>query len=224
MEKKKYITFNQRIIDRLAEFGFKRKNKEIFVKKPNDDIIQSIIFGHSTNGYAHMKFYGIRNNIAFPKVLLFAKQNNLYMPLSDFFNENIGYLMPKSPSYMEWSIGEDTDEEYDNKVIDDMLYHVKKLSLPFFDKYSTPAAIVDGIKKRGFHGQYGDDYHACAILLLYGKKEDFLWFVEQRSYEKQFHVYEPGQHWDFRHPKEPLNRTCKEFLEFAEKLSSIFGL
>jgi hypothetical protein len=58
-------------------------------------------------------------------------------------------------------------------------------------------------------------------LLLYGKKEDFLWFVEQRSYEKQFHIYDQGAHWDYRHPNEPLNRTCMEFLNFAEKLEHL---
>ncbi len=221
MEKKRYISFNQRIIDRLAELGFKRKNKCYFIRKPNEDITQSIIFGHSTQGRAHVKYYVIVARIEFPKVHKLAQDFDLYLPLSCFYNSNIGELMPNPPVYLEWLIGEDTDEKYDNKIIDSMIYHIEKYAIPFLNKYSTPAAIVNGIKKCTFPDRYGNDFHACFILLLYGKKEDFLWFVEQRSYEKQFEIYDQGAHWDYRHPNEPLNRTCKEFLNFAEKIEQL---
>lgn len=232
MEKKRYISFNQKLIDGFAEFGFKRKNMHYFVKKPSEDISQSLIFGHSTQGRAHVKYYAIRASIEFPKVLQLAKENELFLTNSCFYNSNIGELMPKPsplkkwlmperPAYLEWLIGEDTDEKYDNEVIDSMIHHVKKYAVPFLNRYSTPAAVVEGIKKCAYTNRYGNDYQALAVLLLYGSKEDFLWFVEQRSYEKQFHVYEPGQHWDYKNPQEPLDRVCQEFLDYAETIQSI---
>ena len=218
MEKKKrYISFNQKLIDRLTEFGFKRKNMDFFKRKVSEDITQSIIFGHTTQGRKHVKFYYVRINIEFPKVLTLAKDFDLLLPITAFWNSNIGELMP-IPNWLEWPIGEDTDEKYDNKVVDSMLHHIKKYALPFLNHYNTPAAIIEGIKKRAYRNSYGEDYHACAILFLYGKKEDFDWFVEQRSYEKQFHVYDPGQHWDYRHPTISLNDNCMDFLNFAEAL------
>lgn len=217
MEKKKYISYNQRIIDRFAEFGFKRKNKNFFIRQLSEDVLQELSFGHSTQGQAHVKYYDIRASIKLPKVIKLAQELDIYMPMTTFYNSNIGELMPKR-TYLEWLIGEDTDEKYDNKVIDSMLYHVEKYALPFLNKYSTPTAIVEGIRMCAYPDRYGEDFHACIALLLYGRKEEFLWFVEQRSYEKQFHDYNHEGHWDYKHPQEPLNRTCKEFLECVEKL------
>ena len=131
-------------------------------------------------------------------------------------------MPPPRPNYLEWLIGEDTDEKYDNKVVDSMLYHIEKYALPFLDKYSSPAAIIEGIRNCAYSCRYGDDDHALIALLLYGTAKDFLWFVEQRSYEKQFQEYDHEGHWDFKHPKEPTNRACREFLECAEKLKPLF--
>jgi hypothetical protein len=221
MEKKKYISYNQRIIDRLADFGFKRKNKNLFVRKLSEGVSQELSFGHSTQGRAHVKYYDIRAVIVLPEVLKIAQELNIYMPSTAFYNCNIGELMPKS-NYLEWLIGEDTSEKYDNKVIDSMLYHVEKYAIPFLNKYSTSAAIVEGIRNCAYSCRYGENLHACIALFLYGKREDFLWFVEQRSYEIQFDDYEHEGHWDYRHPKVPLSRACKEFLECAGKLEPLY--
>ncbi len=59
MQKKRYISFNERIISRLAEFGFKRKNQDFFPRKLSEDITQNLIFGHSSQGRAHVKYYAI---------------------------------------------------------------------------------------------------------------------------------------------------------------------
>lgn len=220
MQKKRYISFNERIISRLEEFGFKRKNQGFFPRKISEDITQNLIFGHSTQGRAHVKYYAIRANIELPKVLKIAENLNVFLPMNAFCNSNIGDLMPKPiPTYLEWLIGEDTDEKYDNRVIDSMLYHIEKYAIPFLDKYSTPASIVEGIKNCAYPNRYGEDFHACIALLLYGKKEDFLLFVEKRSHEMQFSIYDNSEvHWNYRQPDMPLTRACKSFLDGVEKL------
>ena len=115
MQRKRYISYNERIINRLAEFGFKRKNIGFFPRKLSEDITQNLIFGHSTQGRAHVKYYAIRNNIVLPKVLKIAEELDIFLPMTALYNCNIGDLMPKPiPTYLEWLIGEDTDEKYDN--------------------------------------------------------------------------------------------------------------
>ena len=233
--KKRYISFNERIINRLAEFGFKRKNKDFFIRNLGEDVIQQLIFGHCTHGVAHVKYYNIRSAILLPKVFKITEDLDIFLPLRALYNANIGELMPKPrpvflewlmpkprPVFLEWLIGEDTDEKYDNKVIDSMLYHVEKYAIPFLDKYNSPAAIVEGIKKCVYPNRYGEDIHACIALLLYGKKEDFLWFVEKRSHELQFSIYDNSEvHWNYKNPDIPLNLNCKLFLEVIEKLRPI---
>ena len=218
--KKRYISFNERIINRLAEFGFKRQNKGFFIRNLGEDVIQQLIFGHCTHGVAHVKYYYIRSAILLPKVLKLAKDLDIFLPLNALYNANIGELMPKPrPVFLEWLIGEDTDEKYDNKVIDSMLYHVEKYAVPFLDKYNSPVAIVEGIKRCAYPNRYGENFHACIALLLYGKKEDFLWFVEKRSHELQFSIYDNSEvHWNYKNPDIPLEPICKLFLEVIEKM------
>ena len=127
MQKKRYISFNERIISRLEEFGFKRKNQGFFPRKISEDITQNLIFGHSTQGRAHVKYYAIRANIELPKVLKIAENLNVFLPMNAFCNSNIGDLMPKPiPTYLESLIGEDTDEQNNNSVLDTMLSQHEK--------------------------------------------------------------------------------------------------
>ena len=220
MEKKKYISFDTRIITELDNLGFKRKNKHWFIRQLSEDIIQTLIFGHNTHGQKHVRYYEVRTAIELPVVLKIANDLNIYTPMTALLSVNIGELMPKK-EYLEWAIGVDTDKKHDNRVVDSMLYHIKKYAIPFLNKFSTTSAIVEGIKKRAFVGHYGDDLHACIALLLYGSADDFLWFVEKRSYEKQFLDIDSVGYWDYKNPTEPLNPFCKEFLDKVEALKPI---
>lgn len=221
-EKKKYISYNQRIIDHLAARGFKRKNMNFFVRKINEDITQSIIFGHSTQGRAHAKYYDVRVCIELPKVLKTAKELDIPISRVALFSSNIGELMNPS-SYLEWLVTEDSSESYDNGVVDSILEHIDRYAIPLLDKFCTVSSIVEGIKKRGLPGRYGDNMHACIALLLYGEKKDFFWFVEQRSYEMQFSIYDQEVHWDYRNPGVPLNKICKSFLDMVDKLEPLWN-
>lgn len=223
MEKKKYLSYNERIINRFAEYGFKRKNRDFFIRNLSEDVTQDLVIGHTTHGRTHVKYYQINANIRMPKVFKLGQEFGLYMRTA-FYGSNIGELMPKPrPPILDWLIGEDTSEKYDNKMIDSMLYHVEKYAIPFLNKYCTPEAILEGIRKRAYPNGYGDEFHACIAFYLYGQKEDFLRFVEQRSYEMQFYDYGHEGHWDYKHPTEPLNRACKEFLDCAEKTELLFN-
>ena len=221
MDKKKYISYNSRINQKLKYYGFKRKNKG-FYRLTCSDIIQHFLFGHSTQGRKFAKYYDITACIEIPKVFKIAQELDIYTGWA-FYCSNIGELMPQPPVYLEWLITEDSDEKYDDEVVDSMLYHIEKYAIPFLDKYCTPQAIVEGIKKCAYPGRYGgDNLMVCIILLLYGTKEDFLWFVEKRSHELQYKIYDNSEvHWDYRHPTEPLTESCKFFLENVEKLKPL---
>jgi len=221
-EKKKYISYNQKIIDHLAARGFKRKNMNFFVRKINEDITQSIIFGHSTQGRAHAKYYDVRASIELPKVLKTAKELDIPISRVALFSSNIGELMNPS-TYLEWLVTEDSSESYDNGVVDSILEHIDRYAIPLLDKFCTVSSIVEGIKKRGRLYRISDDMHACIALLLYGEKKDFFWFVEQRSYEMQFSIYDQEVHWDYRNPGVPLNKICKSFLDMADKLEPLWN-
>ena len=221
MEKKKYITCDQTIIDYMTAHGFIRKNREFFIRKISEDISQSIIFGHSTQGRAHAKYYAARVSIELPQVLRIAKELNLFIPINALCNNNIGELM-EPRTYLEWLITEDSSDSYDNGVINSILDHIDRYALPFLNKFSSLSSIVGGIRNREFPNRYGEDLHACIALLLYGEKKDFFWFVEQRSYEKQFSIYEEEAHWDYRKPGAPLNKICKSFLDTVDRLEPLW--
>lgn len=76
--RKRYISFNERIINRLAEFGFKRKNKDFFIRNLGEDVIQQLIFGHCTHGVAHVKYYNIRSAILLPKVFKITEDLDIF--------------------------------------------------------------------------------------------------------------------------------------------------
>lgn len=218
MEKKKYITYNPKIIERLAELGFKRKKRDWFYRQTCEDVYQELTFGHSTKGQPHTKYYAIGAVIKLPEALRLAQELGI-CTLTCFENINLGYFKPER-NYLEWLITEDSDEEYDNNVVESMLYHIEKYAIPFLNKYSTPSAIIKGIKECAYPDRYGtDNMITCITLLLYGTKEDFLWFVEKRSHEMQYDIFDNSEvHWDYRHHREPLTEPCEYFLENVEKL------
>lgn len=219
MEKKKYITYNQRIIEHLAAHGFKRTKRDFFIRKISEDISQSIIFGHSTQGRAHAKYYAARVSIELPRVLETANELNMFIPINAIYNGNIGELM-EPRTYLEWLITDDSSDLYDNRVVDSMLKHIDKYALPFLNKFCSTSSIVEGIKEKEFPNRFGDNLHACIALLLYGEIRDFFWYVEQRSYELQFSIYDQEVHWEYRNPEVPLTKKCKSFLEMADMLET----
>ena len=77
MKRKKYISYDQSIIALLAEYGFRKKNKDFFIRDISLDVSQEISFGHSTQGQAHAKYYAIRIAILLPKVLELAQKQNI---------------------------------------------------------------------------------------------------------------------------------------------------
>lgn len=56
MEKKKYVTFDKRLISNLEVFGFKRKNQNVFLRMQNE-ALQTIRIVHSTHGERFVKHY-----------------------------------------------------------------------------------------------------------------------------------------------------------------------
>ncbi len=221
MEKKKYITYNPRIISRLEDLGFKRKNRDWFCRQVSKDICQELVFGHSTKGIPHAKYYAINAVIKLPEVLKMAQKLDI-CTLTCFENINLGYFKPER-HYLEWLVTEDSDEKYDNDVVNSMLCHIEKYAIPFLNKFCSTSAIVKGIKECAYPDRYGtDNMLTCITLLMYGTKEDFLWFVEKRSHEMQYDIFDSSVvHWDYRHPQEPLTEPCEYFLENVEKLKPL---
>lgn len=223
MKKKKYISYNPKIIEFLAKYGFRRKNKDFFVKQLSDDIAQSIIFSHSTHGCAHAKYYAIRISIELPKAQKIAENFDVIISNTCLVNTNIGELMPEPPVYLEWLITEESSEKYDNNVVDSMLSHIKEYAIPYLDRYSTTNAIIEDIMN-GMAHQYikFDDTMSTMTLLLYGEREQFFSFIKQRSYELQHSMVECKEDWDYNHPNEPLSKPCELFIENIKKLRPFF--
>ena len=144
MEKKRYITFDKRLIEAFAALGFKRKNQDTFLRMQNE-ALQRIGFTHSVHGERHVKYYNLSLYVEYPKVneLIKSLQYDYYD--FDGFQINIGYLK-ENPKFQQYRVADEDNDETVLRVIENMAHDVEHYGLPFFDKYSTIDAAIKGME------------------------------------------------------------------------------
>ena len=134
---KRYITYNERLNEKLNNVGFRRKNKKTFIKKYGDGV-QSIMWGHSTyHDEPHIKYYSVSVFIDFPIVKKIEKEAGV---LTSGFGRGLGYLGP-NPVYKEWRLADIATEEEITKVIDEVVGLIE-YAMPVIDRYSTIKNVI----------------------------------------------------------------------------------
>lgn len=134
---KRYITYNERLNEKLNHLGFRRKNKKTFIKKYGDGV-QSIMWGHSTyHDEPHIKYYSVSVFIDFPVVKKIEKEAGV---LTSGFGRGLGYLGP-NPVYKEWRLADIATEEEITEVIDEVVGLIE-YAMPVIDRYSTIKNVI----------------------------------------------------------------------------------
>lgn len=144
MEKKKYVTFDKRLISNLEVFGFKRKNQNVFLRMQNE-ALQTIRIVHSTHGERFVKHYCVSLHVEYPKVNKVLTQLNYNDNIYDGFGINIGYLY-KNGSFKEFRIADTDDDKTVFSVIENIVSDIRGYALHYFEKYSTIKAAIVGME------------------------------------------------------------------------------
>ncbi|MDE5987224.1 MAG: hypothetical protein K2H16_08120 [Prevotella sp.] len=133
----RYITYNERLNEKLNLLGFRRKNKETFIKKYGDGV-QSIVWGHSTyHDEPHIKYYSVSVFIDFPVVKRIEKESGV---LTSGFGRELGYLAP-DPYYKEWRLADVATEEEVADVIDEVVGLIE-YAMPVVDRCSIIRNVI----------------------------------------------------------------------------------
>ena len=134
---KRYITYNERLNEKLNHLGFRRKNKKTFIKKYGDGV-QSIMWGHPTyHDEPHIKYYSVSVFIDFPVVKKTAKEIGI---ITNGFGGRLEYLGP-NPVYKEWRLADIATEEEITKVIDEVVGLIE-YAMPVVDKCSIIKNVI----------------------------------------------------------------------------------
>ena len=139
---KNYITYNYQLNKKLKGLGFKRKNKNSFIRK-HEEAIQSLCWGHYTSyGEPHVKYYSITAYIDFPVVDKKVKDIGVIV---ESIGQGLGYFMPV-PGYKEWRLADDATETEVETVINEIVTITELYVIPFLNKYSLLKNLIIGIE------------------------------------------------------------------------------
>jgi len=138
-----YITYNELLNQRFNAIGFRRKNRETFVKKKGN-AVQELLFGHATYYMHHVRFYDLSYCLDFPIIEKFAKVLGVdYTPMIN----NVFFLIPGQTSFKDWRVDVSDNEDFINKTVNDICQEVEKYAVPFLDKYSDLDVLLDAMEK-----------------------------------------------------------------------------
>ena len=190
MEKKRYITFDKRLIEAFEKMGFKRKNQYAFVRTKNE-ALQSIGFTHSTHGEHFVKHYNVKLHVEFPEVNKVLTQLDYKNNTFDGFGINIGYLY-EDRNFKEYRIADNDDDGTVKSVIDSMVSDMKIYGLSYFEKYSTIESTITGMETKMITcTAISPKYSLPVFYLTKGWYEETLIYIKNtevqmlRGYEKQ---------------------------------------
>lgn len=142
---KDYLTYNENLNLRLGELGFKRKDMNRFIRK-NNDVVQILSFTHHTNGEHHVRYYDITVHNEIPPVTELSKAIGVS---SGGFGHQICYCIPQGHyDAYKWRIATCDSDKIINSVIDQMIYEVEEIAIPyFFNRYDTIDSIVTALEE-----------------------------------------------------------------------------
>ena len=154
----KYITYNDILVENLRTIGFKRKNKNSFVKILGD-ARQELFFSHSTHNQSFVKFYTIGIILEYPQIEELAKE--IGVPTYGI-GVDIGYLMPEK-AYHEWEVRDSDSIESIEDVVENMSLNILNYAIPYMDEYSRHEGLLKGLEEKRLQNRTDPRY--CLPLL-----------------------------------------------------------
>ncbi|MBR1933528.1 MAG: hypothetical protein IJ841_07570 [Prevotella sp.] len=202
----------------LKQFGFKKRSYQFC--RNYGDTIQSVGFGHATNGEKHVRYYSCSYSFEFPKVMEIAKEIGA-IPYGT--GGLLGYLMPQRSPLVEWRLSEQDSEEYYLSMIQEIVDAIRDYALPFMERYSTLQAYVEGAEQDAFrHGSFDRQCMPIAYYLL-GDLDSSMRYIEETlqrysrgNSPKGIEVIKTAEFEEvIIHPEPDINYV--NYLDFSEK-------
>lgn len=150
--------------NRLAEYGFTKKGRYVFVRTVNDVAIQDV--GFTVHGHNHVCYLGPSISIQYPKVKMLLKEL-----CDDYFSVvilNIGYLMPED-NYKEWRF---TLDQNISSVVDSMVEATIQYGIPFMNELSDERNLIKALENSSYRITLGPKSYLLPVMYyLCGEKE-----------------------------------------------------
>lgn len=216
-----YITYNELLCSKLSLIGFKRKDKNEYVREYNG-IIQSLAFIHSAR-IPHTREYNILVGFCYPEVEKMGNETGIYG--AGAWGTNIGYLTPDN-SFKTWLVDNSASEDILNGVADEMARFIETYAMPFLNKYSDINELIYGLEKGDRLISFNYPHNLPLLYLLNGEKEDAISFLDRELKRKEIIFRNsnkdcPPEAQDNNNSYVPqAERVYKAYKEFAEKLSA----
>lgn len=203
-----YITYNELLNQRFNAIGFRRKNRETFVKKKGN-AVQELRFGHATYYMHNVRFYNLNFFIDFPVVYSFSRVIGVeYYPLGG----HIAPIIQEKVGWKEWKISTDYNENYIIKTVNDICQNVERYVAPFLDKYSDLDILLDAMEKEKISPDSYDyvRFPAIAYCMLgnYNKA------IEQLHKKKQYILNKKDKISEIN-----FEKMTKSFTEFENAIN-----
>lgn len=187
-----YLTNKENLIKKMIEWGFKRKNKNIF-RRIERDAVLDFYFSHYTRGANHVKYYTINVNVWYPEIDRVKKGGHFYfgIPNSIIWND-LGHLMG-APVQKEYGISDDEDETSVNMVVERICSDLSVYALPIMERYSSIYTLIDDFEK-GLLERFHVSKQTMALLyLIYsGKAKASDYVCQQLILLRRSESGEPG--------------------------------
>lgn len=183
-----YITYNTLLKKGLEAFGFKRSNKIEFILEKEFSSV-TLLFFH-TCFIPHTKDYTITIRIEYNNVKKIRTEGNFYPYISDGISVDIGHIMGlKKPMYFR--IADSGNDLTEDKIVQDILYHVSTFAMPFIARYSSPFNLLSDYESKSL-----PEYvfiHRCTLPLIYlscGKQEEALELAQHALFDLKTRLLE----------------------------------
>lgn len=217
---KDYITYNEKLNEKLDFLGFKRKNKNTFIRK-HDEAIQSLCWAHHTYyDEPHVKYYSITAYIDFPVVCKKIKDIGVFV---EGIGKGLGYFLPV-PVYKEWRLADDAKETEVEAVINEIVTITDLYVIPYLDKYSRLNDIIRGIEDNELNF-YSDFKFLLPVLYLTNGQHDKACLYINNILDKMQKIHEAKNNENkklqelFENDNIEMNtsRTFESYKIYAEK-------
>ena len=174
-----YLTKNQKLIERLKQLGYIRKNINIFRKIESESILD-LFFSHYTSGEPHVKYYTVNINVTYPSIEKIKQKGGFHYgipPVGLWID--LHCLIPNS-QFLEFRVAETDDEQMVNKTVESLCNLIETYALPLMEKYSNPNAFLADYENGRLEKIHINKKSIALLYLIHKGKEKALQYVKKQ--------------------------------------------
>lgn len=171
-----------RFKEAMKSLGFKKTSR--FFVRHVDDVTQTIMFGHSTMGEQHVRYYSLTYGIEFDYIVRSAGEMGVFVYA---LGGLIDYIMPHHVGLMEWRLSEYDTDDYYIRMINDIIDKIRQYVLPFMEKYNTIEQYLEGVESGSFIKLSLDKKAVPIAYYLIGERQKAFDYIAEtlEAYKRQ---------------------------------------